>query len=119
MTLFAALETATCLCQHAGRIDLAHSQDWVTADGVPLLVEGDLDGRPVAHCMGGAELVGVTRCRRVATVDDGKSHSRLVTIDGKGLVLSTSCGATDYANVNVSPWSMSQPGQSWIEIAEG
>lgn len=116
---FIALETARCRCTHGGTMRMEHSQDWVTIDGTPVLVKGDLDHRPVIGCGAGAEPVGVVRCRTIATVDDRPSHSAFVTIDGKGVVLSTANGATDYSSVNLSPWSMASPGQEWIEIVEG
>lgn len=113
------LETAQCSCQHAGRIAMKASQDWVRVEGVPILVKGDLDHREVALCQGGAELVGVKRCKTVVTVDDGKSHSHFVAIDGRGVVLSTACGTTDWSLISLAPWTMDQPGQGWIRIAEG
>jgi hypothetical protein len=114
-----ALETSACTCQHAGRIAMQASQDWVIVDTVPMLVKGDLDRRSISLCQGGAELVGVTRCRMVATVDDAKSHSQFVSIDARPVVLSSACGATDWSLIAVAPWTMNEPGQDWIEIVEG
>lgn len=115
---FLSTDKARCECQHNGVVELQPSQDWVTVDGEPLLVKGDLDRRPIALCVGGAELVGVTRCHTVATVEDVPSHSRLVEIDGRGVVFSTACGTTDWSNVAAAPWTTKDPGQSWVAIDE-
>ncbi len=113
-----ALETAACTCQHSGRVAMKHSQDWVTVDAVPILVKGDLDHRPISLCTGGAELAGITRCKTVVTVDDPKSHSSFVSIDGHPVVISTACGETDWTMATIAPWTMNKPGQDWVEIGD-
>lgn len=112
------IETARCNCEHRGGVQIRPSQDWVTIDGRLLLVEGDLDHRPIVLCRGGAEVVGVTRCRSIATVDDDLSHSHLVAIDGRGVVLSTASGTTDWSSVAIARWTLGNPGQLWVAIEE-
>lgn len=118
MTLLCT-EQAQCHCVHAGTVTFDPIQDWVTVDDIPVLVKGDFDGRSVAHCIGGAEAAGIKRCRAIATVNDSKSHSQFVAIEGLGIALDSASGATDYMNVNLSPWHVASAGQNWIAIVEG
>jgi hypothetical protein len=109
---------ATCKCEHRGVIGLVPSQDWIFVDRVPLLVKGDFDRRPITLCTGGAEVVGVTRCTAVAGVDDARSHSAFVAIDGRGVALSSATGVTNWSQTLTASWSVADAGQGLLFIKE-
>ena len=111
-------DEARCTCDHLGQVSVVATQDFVTIGGHFMLVAGDFDGRPISLCMGGAEIVGVTRCRRIISTNATSSHSDFVTVNGLGVTLASATGNTDYMNVGTARWATQSPGQEWVSIVE-
>lgn len=85
-------QDALVTCSHElGIVALQASQTWVTAQGVPLLVRPDTEGRPVAGC---PNLTVATKpCTSTLHVDAG--YSVFVTIDGRSVVRADLDGPSD------------------------
>jgi hypothetical protein len=101
---------ALMVCTHElGKVGLAASQRWVRVTGVPLLVDDDPEGRPIAGC---PNLTAVTKpCTKTLQVRQG--YSTLVRIDGRAVCLDTLQGMTD-GQGGVYRYKVNDPGQRLV-----
>ena len=91
--MFILTKRASVKCDHLGVVNLKAGQDWVTIEGVPIMVDSDLEGRSISRCpwTGG----GMKPCTRTLRILTGKSS--LIRIDGKRVYLDNFQGLTDGA----------------------
>ena len=112
--MLALTEDAVLKCAHGGVVRLDPLQDWLTIEGRVILVEGDPLGRPIAMC---PQSSGTTPpCLTTVSVDEGKSYSSWVSIDGLRVCLDTTTGATDWSKLGTIPYDVNAPGQELVTI---
>jgi hypothetical protein len=104
--MLALTAKADLRCGTNGAVVVGVSRPWVTIDGVPVLVRGDLGpGKTIIGCMNGAS----APCSVTTRVS---GHSELVRIDGRALCVDRCRGMTIGAD---GGFSVKDPAQSWVE----
>lgn len=112
---------ATLLCDHVARVSTPPSQQWVTIEGVPVLVHPDPEGQAIAAC---PYTVSGKKCTstfdgRVMPAAVVAGYSSLVRIDGEpvcrhdpfvGLTDGMPVGAVRYRSVNAGQTLVSEGG---------
>jgi hypothetical protein len=107
--------TATLTCKHRlGKVAIVHSQDWVSIDGQPLLVDNDPENRSIAGCPN----YGPTIKPCTTTLPVLAGYSDLLRIDGQRVCLDTVTGLTDGTPPGVVDYLVQRPGQAWVEEAK-
>lgn len=102
---------ALLVCAHeSGFVGIIASQRLVTVDGVPVLVERDPEGRPIAACPWLQP--GLKPCTTTLPVQQGYSSS--IRIDGRRVCLDTVTGLTDGTPPGTFTYSVRTPGQSLV-----
>lgn len=102
---------ARVVCRHElGKVSLVHSQDWVRAQGVPLLIEPDPGGRSISGCPNFS--IGIRPCLHTLSVRVG--YSSFVAINGKRVVLASLAGFTDGTPPGVIDYIVRDPAQAFV-----
>lgn len=105
-------EQAVLVCDHEnGIVSVAASQDWVTIEGLAVLVDDDPENRPIAGCPNTAAMI--KPCTSTLKVKQG--YSDFVQIGGKAVCLDTVTGLTDGTPPGVVDYKVKSPGQDWVE----
>ncbi len=105
-------EDAQLICAHTlGKIAMSSSQDLVTIKHRKVLVEPDPVGKPIAGCPNIG--VGIKPCTSTLAVKKG--YSNLLKIGGRRICLDTINGLTDGTPPGTVNYSVSQPGQEFVE----
>ena len=102
--------TAVVQCPHGGKVQITPSQTAVLAGGNPVLVLGDLDGKPIAGCAQPASS-STKPCTQTLPMLVGASM--VATAGGAPALLDTATGMTD--GVPPGPWRVLAPGQSRVD----
>jgi hypothetical protein len=106
---------ATLFCAHQrGQVQLQPGQDFVRIGGRPVLVEGDLKGRPVIGCLAGPPLT--VPCLLTASVADAPSHAAFLRIGGRRACLGTATGRTSHGGTMLVEWTVNAPGQALVRV---
>ena len=95
---------ANVRCSHKGKVQVQASQSYVTIEGVPVLVMGDLAGKAILACTNAAS----SPC---ATTLPPVGDSTLVFIDGKPVSLDRNVGLTS----GVGGYKVEDPAQKLVE----
>ncbi|MDP2354765.1 MAG: hypothetical protein Q8M31_01730 [Beijerinckiaceae bacterium] len=110
--MFALTKSGVLKCVHGGVVKNENSQDWVRIDGDPLLVEGDLLGRSISRCP--MTTITTPPCTSTVTVDD-VSYSTFIMIDGRRICLDRASGCTNWSQLNVTPFSVTDVAQNYVQ----
>jgi hypothetical protein len=102
-----------CADEPPGRVGLSPLQDWVTINGRKVLVETDLEGRPISNCPNIG--IGIKPCTTTLRVEHG--YSEFVRVDGHRMCLDTVIGKTDGTPPGVVTYYVRKPGQEFVEGA--
>lgn len=102
---------AQVTCIHFGTVQLAASQQKLTAGGSPVLVMGDLEGKPVSGCTLASP--GTTPCTAVVSTISGASAK--LGVGGKPVLLNTASGATN--SIPPGTWQVLSAGQSKLQAS--
>ena len=86
------------------------SQNVTSAGGSPVLVLGDLDGKPIVGCAQ-APSPSTAPCTQTLPMMVGASAK--VTAGGKPVLLETATGMTN--GVPPGPWKVQTPGQTKVD----
>jgi hypothetical protein len=86
------------------------SQQWVTIDRVPVLVEIDPEGRTIVACPN----YGPTIKPCVTTLKVAVGYSGLLKVDGKRVVLSHLDGLTDGTPPGLVHYKVRDPEQNYV-----
>ena len=103
---------AVLVCDHVlGTVSNKPSQGWATINGSAILVEADPAGRTISSCPN----VGATikPCQLTLPVLEG--YSGFIRINGKRVCLDTVTGLTDGTPPGTVDYSVSTPGQNFVE----
>lgn len=103
---------AVVTCPHKGKVQIMPSQTTVTAGGNPVLVVGDLDGKPIAGCTQPAS-TSTAPCTATTPMTVGASMK--VTVGGKPALLDTAMGITN--GVPPGPYKVDSPGQTKVDAS--
>lgn len=106
-------QDATLVCRHeSGKVSLPITmQRYVTVQGVPVLVRGDLVPRPIGGCAN----MGPTIKPCALTVNVTRGYSDFVRIDGRPICLESLVGITDGTPPAGVEYHVRTPGQSLVE----
>lgn len=83
-------------CQHGGKVQLTPSQTVLTVNGNPVLVQGDLDGKPISGCTvvpSVAPAPVMKPCLLTTGMTSGAATK--LRAGGKPALLETAAGMTD------------------------
>jgi hypothetical protein len=109
--MFLLTEDAELRCKHlTGRVKITTSQDWVTAMGKRLLVEPDVEGRPIGGCSNAGPTIKPCLC----TLKVMRGYSDLLRIDGHRVCLDAIRGLTDGTPPGLVEYEVDDPGQPWV-----
>lgn len=99
-------------CAHTpmGRVTNKASQNWVTIQGRPVLVEIDPEGRTIVACPNIRP--GVKPCLLTLVVQQG--YSSLLRVDGKRVCLDTVTGLTEGTPPGTVKYTVRDPGQQLV-----
>jgi hypothetical protein len=107
---------AHLVCAHpVGVVAMAASQSWVTIDGRPILVAPDPLGRSISGCTNASPVTGILPCRATVSVTQG--YSSFVRIEGHQVCLETLRGITSGTPIGTVEYSVSAPGQTFVQGA--
>jgi hypothetical protein len=104
-------EDALVVCKHElGTVQIRSTQNWFTIEGRRVLVENNLEGRPIKSCPN----IGATikPCQLTLRVQEG--YSAFVRVDGKPICLDTVSGLTDGTPPGTVRYHVRKPGQSFV-----
>jgi hypothetical protein len=101
---------ALVMCPHGGKVQVIPSQLTTTAGGSPVLVLGDLDGKPIVGC---TQPPSPTTAPCTATTPMLVGASLKVTVGGRAALLDTATGMTN--GVPPGPWKVQLPGQAKVD----
>ena len=99
----------TVKCGHGGGVALTALQQWLTIEGVPVLVVPDPVGRAISSCPNVS--TNLLPCTVTGSITLGTSN--YVRIDGRAVVLDTLIGVTNSAPP--SQYSVTRAGQAFVE----
>lgn len=105
-------DQALLVCKHElGKVKNEPTQDLVTIEKRPVLVDNDPEGRSI----GGCPNIGATikPCTKTLKVDEG--YSDFIRINGKRVCLDTVTGLTDGTPPGTVKYIVRQPGQDLVE----
>jgi hypothetical protein len=97
-------------CEHDGRVRNEASQDWVTIEGVPVLVDADPEGRTIVACPN----YGPTIKPCAKTLEVRVGYSDLIRVDDKRVVLSNLDGLTDGTPPGFVHYTLRDPRQRFV-----
>jgi len=101
-------------CPHGGKFVLVASQNQLTVDGQPVLVDGDLQNSSIAGCVPPPNTPPWTPCTKVAVVYQGQATT--MSVGGKSVLLETASGGTNGTTPPVPPpWSVVSSGQTKLQ----
>jgi hypothetical protein len=98
-------------CDHDGRVTNVASQQWVTIDRVPVLVEVDPEGRTIVACPN----YGPTIKPCVTTLKVAAGYSGLLRVERRRVVLSHLDGLTDGTPPGLVHYKVRDPKQRFVE----
>ena len=103
---------ARLVCKHElGVVGLAPAQSLVTIEGVPVLVDHDPEGRPIAGCPNYGPTI--KPCTAPLAVQEG--YSDFLRIDGRRISLDTVTGLTDGTPPGTVKYIVRDAGQTFVE----
>jgi hypothetical protein len=97
-------------CGHNGVVQNRASQQFVTIQGMPVLVADDPVGRDIVACPNYG--VGRKPCTTTLAVRTG--YSAFVSVAGHAVCLDSLQGLTDGVDVQVVLYTVSSPGQTFV-----
>ena len=101
---------STLVCAHQGTITLVQSQNLLKVAGQAVLVQGDVDGKPISGCA--TPVTPSTKpCLTVVSMIAGAATK--LTVGGKAALLETAMGMTD--GVPPGPWRVQTAGQTKLD----
>jgi hypothetical protein len=111
-------EDALIQCQHGGRVQVIASQRVLMAGGRPVLVQGDLDGKPISGCPvvdSSPPAPLMKRCLMVVSMTAGGASK--LAAGGKPVLLDTAIGFTDGITTPgpTNTWRVVGAGQNTLE----
>ena len=112
--MLAITRDAVLKCAHGGVVHFDPQQEWVTIEGRAILVEGDPLGRRIWACPQATPVN--PPCRRTISVNEAKSYSAMVRIDGKRICMDTITGTTDWSLLSVIPFTALEAGQQLVSL---
>lgn len=102
---------AVVKCAHDGSVTNKPSQEWVTVERVPVLVDNDPEGRDIVACPNyGPTIKPCLKTLKVAT-----GYSLRIRIDGKPIVLDNLDGLTDGTPPGAVHYTCRDPAQKFVE----
>ncbi|MBN1172598.1 MAG: hypothetical protein JXA67_10540 [Micromonosporaceae bacterium] len=101
---------AVVLCPHGGKVQIIPSQTATAIAGNPVLVVGDLDGKPIVGC---AQPVSQSTAPCTATLPMTVGASTAVVAGGVPVLLETATGMTN--GVPSGSWQVQSPGQAVVD----
>jgi hypothetical protein len=99
---------ATIKCSHQGTVQVTATQQKLTVDGQPALVDGDLVGSPILGCKQPVTPAGGKPCMTTTSMILGAALK--LKAGGKGVLLENANGLTD--GVPPGTWSVESAGQT-------
>ena len=115
--MLAITEEAVIVCDHQpGTVQNEPSQQWVTVEGVPVLVATDPEGREIESCPNTNPLTGLVKCSTTLKVQVG--YSLLARIDGHDVCLDSLVGLTDGSPPGLFHYTVRTPGQDIVSVSE-
>jgi hypothetical protein len=102
--------TAVVMCPHGGKVQIMPSQTTAVSGGNPVLVVGDLDGKPIAGC---TQPVSTSTAPCTQTLPMTVGASTKVTASGTPALLDTATGMTN--GVPPGPWRVRNSGQKNVD----
>ncbi|MEV8630888.1 hypothetical protein AB0395_04455 [Streptosporangium sp. NPDC051023] len=96
-------------CGHGGTVQVVPGQRTLTVAGAPVLVAGDLEGKPITHCVPTAP--GAVPCTAVASVIGGSATT--LSVGGHPALLDTLSGLTNGSPPGVL--TVLTPGQTVLQ----
>jgi hypothetical protein len=103
-------EESSLKCSHKGVVRNKPSQDWVTIEGDPVLVENDPEGRDIDRCPFHGP-PGTKACKK--TLKEIQGYSAFIRIDGHAVCLDNFLGFTDGIPPG-SKYSVVDPEQEFV-----
>jgi hypothetical protein len=103
---------ANIVCAHQGKVTVVPTQQAFLVDNKPVLVMGDLEGKPIAGCTTPATPSTVP-CTATATMIIGAATK--LTAGGKPVLLDTAKGLTN--GVPPGQWQVQSAGQTKLEAS--
>ena len=101
---------ATVICAHvSGLVGLVPSQKFARITGAPILVKGDLNGRPIAGC----PFFTGTNKPCTSTLAERELWSNFVTVGGIAVCLDTTFGLT-HGGPGVWQYNVANAGQAFV-----
>jgi uncharacterized Zn-binding protein involved in type VI secretion len=100
---------STIKCAHQGTVVLVASQQLLTVDGQPVLVQGDLDGATIPDCQAPVT-PSSSKCTTVTAMLVGVATT--LTVGGKPVLLDTAFGMTNGFPVPGNVWTVQSAGQT-------
>lgn len=103
---------ARVVCTHQGTVTLVAGQQTISVGRQPLLVLGDLDGKPIAGCTL-APSPSTAPCTATASMLIGAAA--VLKVDGAPVLLENATGLTN--SVPPGTWSVQSAGQTILEAS--
>jgi hypothetical protein len=104
---------AQVVCSHpGGTVKVAASQQSLLAGGSPVLVMGDMEGKPVSGCTNPAS-TSTAPCTAVVSTLAGAATK--LTAGSKPVLLDTATGVTN--SIPPGTWRVQSPGQTKLEAS--
>lgn len=100
-------------CGHDALVGNQPSQTWVRVTGIPVLVEPDPQGRPIAGCPN----VGVNLKPCTSTLAVRRGYSSWVRIGGHQVALDSVVGYTDGTPPMAVDYTVRDPGQTLVGVS--
>jgi hypothetical protein len=100
---------ASITCAHQGKVQFTVSQQTFTAGGQPVLVSGDIEGKPIAGCT--QTSASTKPCTTALALVAGMATK--LKAGNKPVLLDTATGPTDGSPPGV--WSVQSAGQSKLD----
>ena len=98
-------------CDHkTGTVMNIASQDFVTINGAPVLINNDPMLKPISGCPNAGPTI--KPCTSTVNIEDGKSA--LVFVNNKPVCMDTISGGTDGTPPVATKYSVTFPGQTFV-----
>jgi hypothetical protein len=97
-------------CAHGGRVALNPSQQWVTVQGIPVVVKNDPERGRIASCPN----YGPTLKPCMVALKVAQGYSTWIRVDGAPVVLSNLDGLTDGTPPGIVHYAVRDPGQTFL-----
>lgn len=112
----AVLTTASALqCVHGAKLITKPSQQQLTVDGNPVLVQADLMSATIAGCPNTNAVAGETPCVAVTLISAGLAVN--LSVGGQPVVLATAAGLTNATPPAPVMWYVVNAGQTKLEAS--